>query len=264
MAFVIDRFGTLYASATELPTLDGSQPQGAGPVESSLIRLPGGGAYDWRGSEQAQIGPTTVLTKGVWVESTVALMETKLAALKALVGTRNRLWRTNGVRQDWRWARLLEVRSDLEAGFAADALIEMRFEALPGVWMGSGRLVNAILDASPKTAVCTNSGNARVTHGIVTITAAGSVITQVKVAVSGVSEIQWTGTLAVGASLVIDCGARTIRNAGADAYAGFALTANHLVTDWLRLEAGANSVVISRTGGSTASAAAVNYNDGWA
>ena len=264
MAFVIDRFGTLYASATVLPTLDGSQPQGAGPVESSLVRLPGGGAYDWRGSERAQIGPTTLLTKGVWVEATVALMETKLAALKALVGVRDRLWRNNGARQDWRWARLLEVRSDLEAGLAADALIEMQFEALPGAWMGSGHLVNATLDASPKAAVCTNLGNVRVTHGIVTITAAGSAITQVKVAIAGVSEIQWIGTLAVGTNLVIDCGARTIRNAGVNAYAGFSLTANHLVTDWLRLEPGANSVLIYRTGGSAASTASVNYNDGWA
>lgn len=264
MATMIDRFGAAYASATELPTLDGSQPQGAGPVASSLVRLPGGGAYDWRGSDRARRETETMRLKGVWVAASIAAMETKLAALRALVGTRDRLWRSNGTTQHWRVARLLEMRSDLGAGLAVDALLEFTFEALPGPWNGTARTVNATLDASPKTAACTNSGNLRVADPVVTVTAAGSPITVVRVRVAGVTDVQWTGSLAVGQSLVIDCGARTVRAGGADAYAGLSHLSGQTVSDWLRLEPGSNSVLVYRTGGSAASTVQITYSDGWA
>ncbi|NLD42663.1 MAG: hypothetical protein GX657_04120 [Chloroflexi bacterium] len=264
MATMIDRFGAAYASATELPTLDGSQPQGAGPVASSLVRLPGGGAYDWRGSDRARREAETMRLKGVWVAESIAAMETKLAVLRALVGTRDRLWRSNGTAQHWRVARLLELKSDLAAGMAVDALLEFTFETLPGPWNGTARTVNATLDASPKTVACTNSGNLRVTDPVVTVTAAGSPITVVRVRVTGVTDLQWTGALAVGQSLVIDCGARTVRAGGADAYSGITYLSGHTVPEWLRLQPGANSVLIYRTGGSAASTAKVEYSDGWA
>jgi len=264
VAYVIERFGASYATATILPTLEGSQPQGVGRVDSSLVRLPGGGAYDWRGSDPAPPAAEPIRVRGVWVADSVTAMETKLAALKALCGTRDRLWRSNGATQHWRLARLLEVRSDLAAGLAVDALIEMLFEALPGPWNGTAHTVPATLDTSPKTAVCTNAGNRRVTDAVVTITAAGSAITVVRLRVSGVSDLQWTGTLGVGQSQVIDCGARTVRAGGADAYGGLAYLSGHVVPDWLRLELGANNVLVYRTGGSTASTAQITYSDGWA
>ena len=109
-----------------------------------------------------------------------------------------------------------------------------------------------------------NGGNVRVANAILTLTAGAVAITQVKIAVSGVSEIQWDGTLTTGQQLVIDCGARSVKKVGVDAYSGFSLTANHKVDDWLRLEPGNNSVVVTLTGGSTDSTLRIQYNDGWA
>lgn len=264
MAYVIERFGVSWATAAVLPLLEGSQPQGVGPVGSSLVALPGGGAYDWRGADQAPMAPEVLRARGVWVANSVTDMETKLAALKALCGRRDRLWRSNGTTQHWRMARLLEVKSDLEAGLAADALMELLFEAMPGPWSGVARTVNTSLDSSPKTVPCTNGGNRRITNAVVTITAAGTAITTARVRVSGVSDFQWQGSLAVGQSLVIDCGARTIRNNGVNAYSGLSYLSGHVVSDWLRLEPGANSVEVYRTGGSVASTVQITFSDGWA
>lgn len=263
MTFSIVRFGDVYATAEELPLLDGAQPQGAGDVQPSLIQL-SGGAFDWRGGDRARFEPQEITVNGVYAADTSVEVAAKLATLNALLGVRSKLWRTDDTVQHWRTARLLEVRSPKEAGSQGHAEFTLRFHLAPGPWRGTVRTVNATLSASPVTAACTNSGNARVDDAIITITAAGSAITVVHVTVSGVSQIAWTGTLAVGQSLVIDCGARTVRNHGVDAYSGLTYTIYHKVPEWLRLQPGANSVQIHRTGGSSASAAQITYNDGWA
>ncbi|MDI9546964.1 MAG: hypothetical protein QM346_05130, partial [Chloroflexota bacterium] len=84
MAYIIERFGDVWSTAVELPTLDGKQPRGIRGIEGSMIRLPGGRAYDWRGGEQAPIAPEEVTIEGTWVAASVAAMETKHAALLGL------------------------------------------------------------------------------------------------------------------------------------------------------------------------------------
>ena len=263
MAYIIERFGDVWSTAVELPTLDGKQPRGIRGIEGSMIRLPGGRAYDWRGGEQAPIAPEEVTIEGTWVAASVAAMETKHAALLGLAGQRSKLWRSNGTNQHWRTARVLSIDAPVEAGFATWMSYTMRLELAAMPWQGTAQSPNAALDTSPKVVACANSGNARVTNPVVTVTAAGSTITVVRVRVVGVSDIQWSGSLAAGQSLVIDCGKRTVRRAGADAYAGFSLLAGHVVSDWLRIEPGVTAVQIYRTGGSAASTATVAYNEGW-
>jgi hypothetical protein len=56
----------------------------------------------------------------------------------------------------------------------------------------------------------------------------------------------------------------SILNDDADAYADFALTANHHILEWLRLEPGTNTVVVTLTGGGTASTIRFEYADAWA
>ena len=262
MAYVIDRFGATYGAGVVLPTLDGRQPQGAGAVDSSQVKLPGGGAFDWRGASDALPEVETVRVRGVWKAADPTAMETKLAALKALCGQRSYLWQSNGSAQRSRLARCLEVSSDLEAGFAADALIEMVFELAATPWAGTARNVSQSLDASPKSYTLTNGGNARVRDVVITVVAATSNITQIYVVRSGLVELRWQGTITPGSSLVIDTGARSVKLNGADAYAGLSLQGGHIIADWLRLDPGDNTVLISRTGGGTTSTGAFVYADG--
>jgi len=263
--YIIERFGDAWASATVLPTLDGRQPLGIRGIEGSILRLPGGRAYDWRGGERAPIAPEEIVIEGVWVADSVAAMETKHAALLALVGRRSKLWRSNGTTQHWRTARLLSIDAPVEAGFATWMAYTMRFELAAMPWQGTARTPNAALanaDPSYTTLTCTNGGNVRVRGAVVTITAQSSAITRVKVRVVGVSEIQWDGTLPAGSTLTIDCGAKTVRIGSSDAY-NITLTGNHTISDWLRLEPGNTSVRIYRTGGGSTSTATITFNDGW-
>jgi hypothetical protein len=77
----------------------------------------------------------------------------------------------------------------------------------------------------------------------------------------------WAGTggnaLAVGTQLVVDFGGMGITNNGVNAYGGLTLTTSHKIDDWLRLEPGNNSVIVTKTGGSTSTELAVVYFDGW-
>jgi hypothetical protein len=62
----------------------------------------------------------------------------------------------------------------------------------------------------------------------------------------------------------VDCGLRSVKNNGVDAYSGFALNSGHAVADWLRLEPGANSVTITYSGNADASATVTfSFYDGW-
>ncbi len=264
MAYLITRFGDEYATAEVLPTAGGEQPLGAGGVPSGRIRLPGGGSFDAWGRERPQPQAHQITVRGRWSAASVTAMETKVDALAALKGRRSKLWRSNGVAQRWRYARCLRVEVPAGRGTPTSDEISLDFELEAGPWYGLAHSDTILVDASPKTIAAANGGNARVTNPVITITAAGSAITRIKIAVSGVSELQWDGSLAVAKSLVIDCGARSIKNNGIDAYAGLTLTANHRISDWLRLEPGNNSVVITRTGGDNASSVRLQYSDGWA
>ncbi len=264
MAYIIERFGDTYATAEALPTAGGDQPQGGAGVRSGLVALPGGGSFDAWGSERARLRPQEITVGGYWSAATVAAMEAKLANLKALEGVRSKLWRSNGVSQQWRYARLMQVDSPASEGTPTIDEISLIFEAPAAPWYGTAHDDLTTLDTSPKAITVTNGGNARVTNPILTLTAGSAPITAVTIAVTGVSQIKWTGTLAAGKSLVIDCGARSVKNDGANAYSGFTLETGHTIDDWLRLGPGNTAVIVTITGGSTDSTLRVQFSDGWA
>lgn len=267
MSLVITRFGDAFATAEELPTLEGRQPQGASAVTGSVLRLPGGGSYDWRGGEQARPESDQIELFGGWVADSVAAMQVKLAALKALAGQRSRLWRTDGATQQWRRARCLRVASDVEAGLPASAEISMGFELDAGPWHGAARSETITLDTSPKSQAVTNGGNAIQRDVVLTVTAVGSAISDVtieNVTAGHVSAVRYTGSIAAGQALVLDCGAGTVRNHGVDDYARLMLLAGHTMREWLRLAPGSNPIQVTYTGGGAASTCILAYHDAWA
>jgi len=262
---IIDRFGATYATATALPQAMASQDLGAGPVQSQAVELPGGGWFDPAGSGQARPRLRELVARGRLSATSETALDTAWAAWRALVGTRSKLWLTMGDgSQRWRWARLVEVPALSEAEHVLWQPLSLRFELLSEVWQGAAHSEVTGLDESPQACGAPNNGNAPVRNAVVTLTAAGTNITAATFTMTGVSQFSWAGTLLVGNSLVIDCGARTVKNNGADAYSGFSLGAGHAIAEWLRLVAGLNSVLVARTGGSSASTVTISYNDGWA
>ncbi len=265
MAYLIERFGATWETAELLPTAGGEQPLGSDGSLSGRVQVAGGGAYDAWGDEQAPAVAGSIEVRGIWQAVSESAMETKIAALKALRGTRSRLWRSNGVSTQWRYARLMAVEDPGGRGTPTTDEISLEFQLQDGPWYGTAHDDTTPLDSSPKTITLTNGGNVRVTNPILTIKAGSAPITALTVEVSGVSKWTYSGTIAEGKSVVIDCGSRSVENDGTGDYEHFALDATgHLVADWLQLQPGSNSIKVTLTGGATDSTFRVQFSDGWA
>lgn len=118
---------------------------------------------------------------------------------------------------------------------------------------------------APQTITLTNDGNARVTDAIITITAGGVSITDVSIVKTGESDLQFTGVITAHHSLVIDCGAYSVLNNGVDAYTDFELDTDHAINEWLRLDPGANEIIITLTviNFSVPPTVTINFMDSW-
>lgn len=262
MAYWIKQFGS-----TSLPSAIPVQDVGMPRTHGESVSLPGGRAYDSLGTEAVRPAlPYTLQVQGKAIGATAAALKTTWYELRALHGTRAKLYRTpegGDENSEWVWARLIETDARRDVHWQS-LNYTMTFEVWSEVWYGASASASAILAASSETITAANSGNVRVTDPVITITANASPITVLTIGVSDVSEFQWEGTLAAGSSLIIDCGAQSVTIGASSLYSGFELTANHTVDDWLRLEPGNNSVIVTRTGGSGSSTAIITYADGWA
>jgi hypothetical protein len=218
---------------------------------------------------------------------TAAQLETQERALRALEGTRGKLWRqwdSSGT-WEWVWARCLPVNSNwgLENSNYID--LTFPFQAESAVWNGEKHGVDWYTDdghftdeglytdeglgdsftltGSPQTCTVTNTGNAPVYNPIITITAGNANITALDLAVAGIWHVVYTGTIAATKSLVINCGAWSAVNDGTEDYAHFDISTSHTVEALARLAVGANAVVVTYTGGGVGSAIYFDFSDGW-
>jgi hypothetical protein len=187
------------------------------------------------------------------VVKTIPLLELQLKtdALKALIGLRGQLWRRRffDAQRSWKTCRLLEVKhveTVEQAGVVSE--VQSTYETMMNGWHAQTATSVAVnTTAGVATTLQTNNGGMLpVYDGVLTIARTGTAITQVRVTGTGI-DITWTGTIAAAQSLVIDAGAQTITNGGADAYSGFVLGAS--VSDWLPLTLGNNILTITTTGG---------------
>ena len=262
MAYWITAFGST--------TLSTSQPvQSTGPGEAALglVELLGGGVHDPHGADQAPVRlPYTIRVEATLLGDAAA-MRTALYTLRAQVGQRAALYRISddpALPDEWILARLRRLEVTRRVENYVHLPVSLDFEALEHPWHGADATVNDVLDAAPTNVVCANGDNARVDDAVITITAAGSNITVLKITVAGVTALEWAGVLGVGTDLVIDCGARTVTNNGVEAYDELTLGAGHVVAEWLRLPPGNTTVAVTRTGGDNTSAIEIAFDDGWA
>ena len=231
---------------------------------NGALALPGGAVgFDPLGAAAAPLRtPYELRYSAIVSGASLSALETTLAGWRALVGTRAVLQRKalGTAAYQWVYARLLELKLDTRPKHSLGRWqpVEWRFQVLDEFWRHATVQTNSFtLNASPKSCAVVNSGNAPVRDLVLTITADTSDITALTVAITGVAEWTFSGTIAVGAkALVISCGARTVLNNGVNAYGSFALTTNHKSNDWLPLPAGATTtVVVTKTGGSATSTA---------
>lgn len=271
MAYTIDVFGASYAGGVALPRYEGEQPWGTLGVPGTLVELPGGLMWDSLGTDAAIPRGGVITIRGEWLAASTTDMQTKMDALRALEGTRNKLWMSNdsGTTTRWRYARCLQTRAAVMAGAASYAVIEMDFELAPGLWNGAAHAETTVLDTATHNVTTTNGGNATVRDARLQINAKVATITalSVSITVSGSLITHWhyDGTIAINKYLYINCGTRRVFNENTgDDYANFALQTDHTIADWLPIYAGETTIVVSYTSADTSAHTAVlAYNDGW-
>lgn len=259
MGYWVTKFGT-----TDLPLRSPSQTVGI-PVIGGLGINTIGGAVDPLGSDDGRVQvPYMQRTEGVVIADTAAALGTAVYALRALYGKRDKLYRVrDGAGTEWVYARLTQI--DVQRGLNDTLMQSLGFtwQIEEAVWSGSAHDVVGTLSGGTTNMSLPNAGNARVDNAVITVTVAGTPLTGLTMLVAGTSQIAWAGTVAVGNAIILNCGAHTVRNNGADAYNGFSYGTAHYVSRWLELEPGTTTFTVIRTGGGTATTVGVAYYDGW-
>lgn len=282
----LTRFGSIY-----LPQYDVNFNAGTAPAQLAVTQLYGGGIFDTHGlGRSPQRYPKLITYPCTVVGSSTLEARTAIRQLRAAIGTRQKLWRSSVVDEEAQWcrARLVDVDATMKSKMPRwHVPVTLTFAQLAG-WNGvhhSGGVVFGqdgaffgdglffgeddiyALDGTEEVdqnITLSNGGNLPVTGVKIYVVAGSAAITALTIKVTGVSYLRYTGTVAVGKTLYLDCDIKKITNDGANAYANLALTAEHYIADWLVLQPGDNTVVVNRTGGGTGSTVEFQFYDGWA
>lgn len=278
MAYILERFGPL-----TLPERMVRHDHNTVAARKSLVQTVAG-AFDGAGDGQAGMAlPQNLDYEGLIYEEDLTVWRAAVDALRGMSRKRARLYR-RGLDDDavhWCVARLMATETDYEMERSSVYEVRLRFSQL-SPWVGhdhtawvldDGSLLDdalyldeagftATLSGASTNLVVTNGGNRAVEAVRVEITAGSANLTALTITGGG-AHVVFTGTVVAGQTLVIDSGAQAVQNNGAAAYGGFALGGSHTLESWLRLEPGATTLTIARTGGSTNSTVRVEFRDGW-
>jgi len=280
MGYSFERFGTLV-----LPAYNREMSQAPAPAVQRIVAT-AAGAFDADGSGRAaQAFPHPLTIEAIVFEEASADLRSALDALRAAVGTRAYLYRraddNNLVHRALCRLASMEINRSYEQRRAYQP-VTLQFQQL-AAWQGashsawtldSGELFDdgLTLDttsyawsigSSPTIRSVSNDGNLPVTDVLFTITAGATGLSN-PILSGGGMDLRWTGTIAATKSLVIDCGALSVLNDGANAYSGLALGANHAIEDWCRLQPGSTDIELAITGTLTGATWAVAFRDRWA
>lgn len=271
-----------------LPVGSPRHTAGTAMTSERTVQVMGGGMYDAWGAAQARPRlPQEITYDCKAYASTAAALRSTLDALRAKRGRRGRLYR-RGLDDDelqWATARLMEVDYNTQAQHSHGLFQPLALRwSVQSLWHGAlhgapwtlddGELLDGGLDldlseryaltTTPITLTITNNGNTAVEDVRVVVENGTYALTEITVR-CGDCELVFGGTVGANKTLEIDCSpaALSVLNDGAAAWNDLTLGANHASEAWLRLEPGANSVVVSRTGGWTNSYITFEFSDCW-
>jgi hypothetical protein len=253
-----------------LPTYDPSYdlPTDRVSVEPMAVTY---GVYDPLGSQRARGMGGTVIVQATATGASASALQTTLDSLRALRGVRGSLViEMADSTERSRTARCEEVRTERRF-VGGDHMhlyqpVRFIFRLYGQGWNGTANTDTTVIDASPKNATVNNGGNADQSDVTITVTAGSADITALRIqntTAGYLCDLVYDSTIAAGESLVIDCGALTVKNNGSGDYANLSLGSTHAVDDWMRLAPGNNSMTYTLTGGSTDSEVEFSHYDMW-
>lgn len=232
-----------------------------GTTPNDWVTLAGGRAWNARRTDRARPGMVGFGMQSALEGANEAAIRTAYDALAAKWGISGVLSRIDaaGATQTLT-AVLTSVETQGSPGHGLRFQpVTLTFETASLPWKGTSRTGSA----SP----ITNSGNAPYTPVVWTITAGGGAACTAVDFLAGpdangrIWHWHWTGTVAATKSLVIDCGAMTVKNDGANAYSTFVPQSNHNQDYWTEAPVGTLTYSMTLTGaGATHS---YQSYDGW-
>ena len=285
MSYRIYKFGSTTLPSTRL---EGTFGTGA-DVDSGVQTV--GGMLDTRGDGYATLRVPYDVVYSAWVYNAAeATAMTQFKALSALRGTRAKLYRINEYdsTEHWAYARLMQVQAPWQYQRRTMQPVSLLFQLLTpwyedatagdpwvlddgevlddGLYLDESGALTYTLDAGSGNANAIsvrNNGNAVSYYASLAITAGTNAITVATIQ-GPYSKFTWTGTVASGKVLVIDCRNRTVTNDGVNAYSGLALDTTHYIDYWLQLPPDSwAGITITLTGGSTDSELTLTYAHAW-
>lgn len=259
--YTLKTFGT-----TTLPTADAEFTEGF-VVPSGAMAVAGGGVYNGYGSENIQPTlPFTIRFRGLIYGASLTAVRTESDALRSLVGATAFLFRKarNNSDQHQVEARLISfspvIKPPISLGNHEEVELQfLAFTRWESTTLSSPSVALAVGGGTTTIDLDNTDANRDQDDVILTLTAGSAAIAtfRLDLGASSCSWI-WTGTLAAGDSLVIDCGAMSVTNAGVDDYDALHLTANHKNAAWLELpKAVVSTATITWTDDSAGSTAAI-------
>lgn len=273
MSYKLDRFGTF-----DINLYDSTDATGTADSNAGLYQLAGGSLFDPLGSTRAPAIPTTITKSGEIIGSTRDEVYAAFAVLRSLRGKRRRLERVQFTGDDgedrareWTWARCMSVNRGVGRTYAMQFYlpVTLEFQQLSPAWYGRYRSASgwvlddgyylddgymlddpgnsfAVTAGTPLEVELTNGGNENVNDAIITLIAGDIALTGVRI-IGTNTNIYYGGTVQPNTSLVIDCGAFSVKNDGAADYDNFTLDPSHRSRYWLYLEPGTNDVTVQTT-----------------
>jgi hypothetical protein len=287
MSYRLTQFGTL-----TLPVYDPKYDLAPAQAMGGLVATTAGAYWPYGDGEPPPKYPQPLQYEAVVLEDTVSEWRTVIDALRVRVGRRAMLWRQAVDDGDLQWCDAVLQSANLGGGVdqRRHSKVRLQFQQI-GPWYGrdysdwaldDGHFLDTGLyldssaltipvNISPKTTIVTNHGNKISSYVIAKYAPAGTTTTQFTITIYDAdgairSALAFLGTVPFGGTdtLVIDGAAMTVENNGNDAYDDLTLFPYHRSGRWLELGPGANTVTVTRTGGSTASVLRLEYREVWA
>jgi hypothetical protein len=238
-----------------------------------------------------------IVTTGDWYEDSAVDMTALGRALYAERGKLAKLYRreygTNA--RHWCWAELVRVGVEISPPTARPGQflqpVAPEFQMVSPQWYGtkhgpawlwgftgetwgngvawSQSTGDTFTLPAIGTASCAvvNAGNTPIDNAILHITAGAAalntlqVITHDPLTSAVAAHLLFDDPIPAGATLIIDCGARSVRLAGVSRYADFSIGFDHALAGWLRLYPGTTTITVTYTT-SAAGSMMVEFYDG--
>jgi hypothetical protein len=269
--FYLDRFDTV-----DLPLLEARQSISSGESLSPFRQMQDGGGFRVRGTQRSPRAITRIAATGEWVADEPVDIEELGESLYRLRGEAKKLYRrTKGETEQvhWCWAELMRINAEntpdtflvqpvapewtmYSPCWYGDHHGGETWELDSGVELDTGRTLDEAegdVYTLPSGTLATyeaeviNAGNFHIDNAILRITAGADPITSL---VFGTeypegrtdADLSFDADIPAGQSLVIDCGARSVKLNGVSVYEDFLIGDDHKLAGWLRLYPGTNTI----------------------